>query len=407
MVIDVFHHIFAGRGYWRTAPFAELAELYAARFLRTVSQGMVGTMVAVFLYQKGFSLVTIMLYVSFYYLLRTIVSFFYAYYVAWAGPKRATLVSNFLGVPALIALVGIDQHTMLSAVLFFTFQALSLSLYTIASDMQFSSLKSTHHAGKELGWLHSLEKMATGIAPMVGGFIAYFMGPESTMWIAAVLSVLAAFPLFITPEKIRRQQRIIYQGLPWRRVWQQMITWGIAGADQVVSGATWSIFVGVIIFGTSSDLVYAQLGVVSSISLFAAIISSHVYGLIIDRRRGEGLYRTGVALNALIHVIRPFAVTPLSVALLNSANEVGTSAYQMPFVRGEFDTADNLPGYRIAYISMMMVFFCFGATLLSLATALLVWQFGEQLGLSLSFGLMGLLTLGMFRHGFPSLRGQL
>lgn len=404
MVADIFHHIHFGRGYWRTAPFGEMTELYASRFLRHIAQGMVGIMVAIFLYQNGYNLVTIMLYIAYYYGVRAIASYLSGYYVAWSGPKRATLISNVLAVPALVSLTMIDEHMALSAGMFFTFQAVSLSLYTIASDMQFSSLKTTHHVGKELGWLHTVEKIATGVAPMIGGFVAYWLGPESTMWIAAVLSIFASLPLFITPEKIRRKQKIIYQGMPWRTVRSHFMTMSIAGADQVVSGATWSIFVGVIIFGTQSDVIYAQLGVLFSISLFVAIAAAHVYGAVIDRHKGETLYRVGIAINALIHAVRPFTVTPVSVGLLNSANEVGTSAYQMPLFRSEYDTADELPGYRVAYISTMMVFFCLGAMLLSLATAALIWQFGGQLGLALSFVLMAFLTFGMIPHRFTILR---
>lgn len=404
MVADIFHHMHIGRGYWRTVPFGEMAELYAARFLRHIAQGMVGIMVAIFLYQNGYNLVTIMLYIAFYYGVRVIASYLSGYYTAWAGPKRATLISNVLAVPALVSLTMIDEHMALSAGMFFTFQAVSLSLYTIASDMQFSSLKTAHHVGKELGWMHTIEKVATGVAPMVGGFVAFWLGPESTMWIAAVLSIFASLPLFITPEKIRRRQKIIYQGLPWRKIRGQLTTMSIMGADQVVSGVTWSVFVGVIIFGTQSDVIYAQLGVLFSISLFVAIAAAHVYGMVIDRHKGNALYRVGVVVNVLIHAARPFATTPFSVGLLNSANEASTSAYQMPFFRGEYDTADGLPGYRVAYIATMMMFFCFGAMLLALITAALIWWYGDQLGLTLSFGCMAVLTLGMLPYGFGILR---
>ena len=404
MVTTVLYNIFTGRNYWRTAPFAELAELYAARFLRMVAHSIVGVMVAVFLYQKGYSLVEIMLFIGVYYVLRSIVSYLFAYYVAWVGPKRATLMSNLLAIPSFIALTTIDQQTTLSVIVYFFFSALSVSLYSIAADTQFSSVKHDHKVGHEISWLHIVEKVATGVSPLIGGVIAYLFGPESTMWIAAVLSILAAFPLFMTPERIRRKQRVMYQGLPWRAIRTQLVAGSAAGADQVASGVTWSIFVSVVIFGTATNAVYAKLGAVMSVSIIVSIVASHLYGKIIDRNSGPALFRAGVVVNSILHILRPFVATPVSVVLMNATNEVGTSAYQMPYMRSFYDEADSLPGYRVAYISMFMIVFCAGAAAFSFMTAGAIWLLGTENGLSLSFIVAALYTLVLLRSGYGSLR---
>ncbi len=392
------------RAYWRTAPFAELGELYAARFLRNVSQSMVSVFVSIFLYQNGYSLVEIMLLLAGYYFLRTIISFFLPFYIAWVGPKRATLASNIFAVPSLIALTMIEEYTLFAVLGYFIFQAISISLFAIASDMHFSSIKNDNREGKEIGWLHIVEKFGTGIAPMVGGFIAYIFGPENTMWMAAILSIASAVPLFITPELIPRKQKVIYHGLPWKKIRLQLFSAGASGADMLVSGATWSIFVAIAVFGTESDSVYAKLGIVLSISLVVSLIVTRLYGVLIDRRRGRELFQTGVVINSFVHASRSLIGTPIGVVMLNSANEVGTSAYQMPYIRSEFDMADNLPGYRIVYIAIMRIAACIGATLLALLTAWLIWQFGEVLGMQISFMVMSGVTFLLLCNGFPTLR---
>lgn len=404
MVAQLIRTIFHRHQYWRTISFAELAEFYIARFLRIVSQGMVGVMVAVLLYQNGYSLFYILVLFSFYYCIRIASSFFFGYMVAWMGPKQSTLVSNILAIPALISLTLLNEFMDIAAISFFIFEALSISLYTITSAVHFSSIKHSRHAGREIGWMHSVEKIAAGIAPLVGGLVAYWLGPESTIWAAALISMLAAMPLFLTPEKTQRHQRITYQGLSLRSLRTQLVSSIVAGADLPASGFMWSLFAALMIFGTADDSVYAKLGFFFSLSLFAAIIVSHIYGRVIDHRRGGDLYKAGIIANSLIHAVRPLVSTPLGVAFTNVSNEVTTSAYFMPYIRGMYDVADNLPGYRVAYISMMAVFFCIGALLLSLLAAGLVWHFGERLGLSLGFGAMALIGLFGVRHGFTSLR---
>lgn len=406
MVEDILYRIRLGKHYWRSVPFAEMAELYVSRFLRTVSQGMIGLFIVVFLYQKGYSVLAILLLIAGYYFLRALLCFPAAYYIAWAGPKRVTLVSNILLIPSLWALVMIDMYTIASVVAFFAFQAISFSLYYIASDVQFSSINHAASAGKEVGWLHIMEKIGAGIAPMVGGFVAYAFGPERVMWIAAGLSVMSALPLFLSPEKVRRKQRVMFRGFPVRVLLGQFVSGGLVGLDYVVTTAVWSLFVSVAVFGVADDSVYAKLGVVFSISLLASVVTSHVYGVLIDRRRAKELYHAGVVVNAAIHAIRPFITTPVGVAVINAANEVGTSAYNMPYIRNTYESADNLPGYRIVYLSVILAVTCAGASLMALAAALLVQQFGPVEGMKYAFFVGALMTPILIWHGFASLRRQ-
>lgn len=404
MINEILYRLRLGKHYWRSVPFAEMAELYASRLLRTVSQGMIGLFVVVFLYQKEYGAGTIFLFIGGYYAFRAVLSVVSAYYVAWAGPKRATLVSNILIVPSLWALVMIDSYTIIAVLVYFGFQAASLSLYYVASDTQFSSIKHTKAEGKEVGWLHIMEKIGTGLAPMVGGVVAYMFGPELVMWIASGLSIVSAFPLFLSPEKIRRKQKILFRGFPRHLLYKQLVSSGFMGVDYMTTTATWALFIAVVVFGTTDNSVYAKLGVAFSVSLIASIATSRLYGVLIDKERSSELYHTGVVVNALIHVVRPFITNTAGVVATNAANEIGTSAYTMPHVQNMYDTADNLPGYRIVYISLMMSTLCIGAATMSFITALLVWKLGTTAGMQCSFILASAMTLFLSRHGFSSLR---
>lgn len=403
MFKELFQKIFAGHSYWRMAPFAELAQVYISRFLRILSQSMVSVFVAVFLYQEGYSLSDIMLFVGGYYVLRILASYVSAYYVGWVGSKRAILTSNILAVPSLVALTMLEQHAILAAVGYFVFAALSLSLFTIASDTHFSSIKHSHVVGKELSWLHIVERVGAGVSPLAGGLLATWFGPQSIMWIAAVLMIFAALPLFITPERTRHQ-RVIFHGLHWRQIWRQMFSYGVSGGNQTVAETVWPLFVAVLIFGATDNTVYAKLGATLSVSLFAAIGISHLYGALIDRRRGRELFQAGVAVTALNHVLRAGVTTPLSVVLINVGTEVGGSAYSMPHVRSLYDQADTLPGYRTAYIAAMMMGFCTGAAVLAFASALFLRYFEPHHGFIYSFMAISVLSLGLLGNGFASLR---
>lgn len=406
----MFHELmFAVRSthaHWRSVPFSEIAELYASRFLRIVAQNLVDAFVTVYLYQQGYSLTLICLLLGCYFLTRTLWSYLSAHIVAWLGPKASLLLSNVIAVPALVSLALIDNYTIAATVSYFLFEGLSLTILGIATDVQFSSIKHDKKVGSEIGWLYIAEKIAAAVAPTVGGLLAFRFGPEAIMWIASLIMVVAALPLLVSPENTRRRQRVTYHGFDWKALGRQMFSPVVRGADFAVSGGIWSIFVAIVVFGTGSNAVYAQLGVLFSLSFVASIVASWVYGLLIDRDKSEQLLRFGVCLNVLIHATRPFVTSPVSVGMINVANEAGTSAYSMPTVRGQYDVVEQIPGYRSVYFSLVMLFFCLGASGVAFLGAILTWWLGDVNGLKVIFGVMAAFIPFAMIHGFKTLRAS-
>lgn len=404
----MFHELlFAVRGtraYWRSAPFSEIAELYASRFLRIVAQNLVDAFVTVYLYQRGYSLTTICLLLGAYFLHRMLWSYLAGHIIAWLGPKSSMLLSNVIAVPALVSLALIGTYTSAATIGYFMFEGISLTILGIATDVQLSSIKHDKKAGSELGWLFIAEKVGAAIAPTVGGFLAFRFGPESVMWMASLIMIVAALPLLASPENTRRRQRITYHGFDWRSLGKQMLSPTIRGADFAVSRGLWAIFIAIVVFGTDTNAVYAQLGVLFSLSFVASIVMSWVYGRIIDHSRGEQLLRFGSIFNVFIHSTRPFVTTSLAVGMINVVNEAGTSAYTMPTVRGQYDVVEHIPGYRNVYFSIIMLFYCLGGSLIMFLAAGLISLLGDVNGIKAMFWIMASLVPLIMIHGFKTMR---
>ena len=404
----MFHElIFAVRGshaHWRSVPFSDIAELYASRFLRIVAQNLVDAFVTVYLYQQGYSLFMICLLLGFYFLHRVLWSYLSAHIIAWLGPKASLLLSNVIAIPALVSLALIGNYTIAATICYFMFEGISLTILGIATDVQFSSIKHDKKTGSELGLLYIAEKIGAAVAPTVGGLLAFRFGPQAIMWLASGVMLIAALPLLISPESTRRRQRVTFHGFDWGSLGPQLLSPTVRGADFVVSGGLWAIFIAIVVFGTSSNAIYAQLGIFFSISFVASIAASWIYGRLIDRDKSEQLLRFGASLNVLVHATRPFVTTPVSVGMINVGNEAATSAYTMPTVRGQYDVVDQLPGYRGVYFSISMIFFCFGASIITFAAAGLTWWLGDVNGLRAVFIIMACLVPLIMIHGFRTLR---
>lgn len=404
MIKKIIHLLLERRHYWRTVGFSELAELYANRLLRLMAVNMFSGVVSIFMYQLGYPVWQIVGIFSIYFLVKALSTIPSAYVIGRIGPKHGTLVSNFLYIPSLLALTQLEHLGGYALLVFCLVQPFAVTLYTISYHVGFSKVKHTENAGKEIGFMYIFERFGAGISPLVGGFIAYLLGPEAALVAASLLFLFSAAPLFFSPEPVMVHQHIIFRGFNWRATWRNLVSMLSVGADQAISAAVWSLFVAIAVFGTTNNIVYAQIGGLLSIAFAASLVFSRLYGVVIDRRRGGELLRAAVVGNALLHVSRAFVSTPIGVVMVNVANEAMTSGYTMPYLKGQYDMADSLPGYRIVYMALMEFAVGFGACLMMLIMMGLTLGFGEIKGLEVGYILSAFLVLPIMLHGFPALR---
>ena len=404
MIKKILHRWLERRHYWRTIGFSELAELYANRLLRIMAVNMFSGIVGIFMYQLGYPLWQIAGVFAIYFLVKAISSIPAAYFIARVGPKHATLVSNFLYIPSLLALTQLENLNGYALLVFCLLQPFAVTLYVISYHVGFSKAKHSENAGKEIGFMYIVEKLGAGIAPVVGGFIAYLFGPEMAMWVASILFLVSAAPLFFSPEPVMTHQHIIFRGFNWRATWRNLTSMLSVGADQALSGSIWSLFVAIAVFGTTSNIVYAQVGALLSIAFVASLVFSHLYGVVIDRRRGGVLLRASVIGNSVLHLLRATVSTPTGVILVNVANEAATSGYTMPYLKGQYDMADSLPGYRIVYMALMEVALGLGACMMMAILMGLTFYLDGVRGLHAGYVMAMVIVLPIMWHGFPALR---
>jgi len=321
--------------------------------------------------------------------------------VARIGPKHGILISNLLYIPSMIsfAFLPVLGPWLLLPVLIL--QGTSAIMYSIGYTIDFSKVKSVEHAGKEIAYMNILEKITTSISPLIGGILAYFFGPQFVLVVAAVLFALAAVPLFNSGEQVQVGKKLNFIGFPWRLIREHWLAQAALGFDVFTSGTVWTLYVAVIIIGISTNNdIYVITGILLSVVLIATLISSYVYGKIIDKKGGRVLMKASIIANSLTHLIRPFITTPVLVAGANIANEVATTGYTMPYTRAVFDNAD-LSGHRVTYIGMVEALSNFGAFLGAAVLGVLVMAAGDDFALTNFFFLAGVVVLLVLTSHFP------
>lgn len=405
MINTLIHRFLKRRHFWRHASFSEVAELYASRLLRLFALRLVSAFTSVFLYQEGFSVLFIVLFWAVLYGLKVPFSWPGALLIARFGPKHATLASNIISAVAMLALPFVTDPVFGTAALaiWLVLQAGSSSMNDLAYLVDFSKIKNVEHAGKELGYMNIVEKIAAGSSPVIGGFIAFYFGPESIMVIAAIFFLLSAVPLLLTAEPTKLQHGLNFRKYPWRLTSRSFLAQTSLGFDVFTTGTAWSLFLVLVIFVSGGDRVYAEIGIVTSVTLFTALAASYGFGRLIDHRRGGELLQYAVRLNSVIHVLRIFVTTPLGVVFANAFNEAATAGYTMPLMRGMFDLADR-SGKRIEYLFIMEMAGNFGAMIGALVLAGLLLIANDVMALQTFFVIAAVATLFISFAKFPLYR---
>lgn len=355
---------------------------------------------SVYLYQLDYSLVFIALFWASFYALKVGYVVPAALIAARIGPKHGLFIANVVFAVGLMFLYFSADVGTSAIVVWCLLHAFAAELNNLCYQVDFSKVKHNDHAGKELGFMMVVEKLASGISPLIGGVAAALFGPTSAMLLSVVCFLLSAVPLFRTAEPTKTHQKLTLKGYPWRVHWRSLRSSMALGADVFASTSAWTIFITIVVFAGDGNEIYAKIGALASVGVVVALLASYLFGKLIDHRQGLLLLKTMVYFNSFIHLVRPTIVSPLGVLMANSANDVATTGYNMPLFRGQFDLADT-PGYRIVYLALVEVYGNIGASLAALGLAGLMITFGSVDGLNAFFVFIAAFTLLIAAPRFP------
>ncbi len=400
MINKLIHNIARPHHPWRTMKFDELAEIYTSMTLRSLGFGIIGIFVPVFLYKNGVDLQDIFYFYALFFLLRVPVSYATAFIVGRIGPKHTIAISTVIFVVFLSLLLTFEIYDWPLGLmaLFFT---IANGMFFVAYNTDFSKVNHKKHGGKELGWLYIFERAGYALGPFVGGLIASFIAPELTIVVAVLVMIGSLIPLFMTNEPVKLHQKIDFKGFKPLRYRSNFISLAAFNIENVASTIMWPLLVAVFIF---VDDTYAKLGAVIGLGMVISIFSARMFGKFIDNKKGLFLLQYGVIMDSVLHTIRPFITTGAGAIAVSVSNEPITLSYKMPLVKGWYDQADSIEGYRIVYLtwSEMITGFSKGAYCLALFIACYFWD--PLTVLRNNFFIVALIALLMFLQKFPALK---
>lgn len=349
MIKELLAQALERRFVWRTIGFTELSELYVSSMMRVFALSILTVFVPFYLYQHGYSPAVIFAMYGIIFVARAVWDILAGYMVARFGPKHTLIASCIMQIISAGLFLSVPTYHWSIFVLGLPWGA-AISLYFVAYHTALSKVKHTKHAGKELGIMQIMEKIGGVAGPIVGGVAGTLFGAQYIFLIATAILLASLWPLFQTSEPVRTKQVLNFSKLPLKKISHDLSSYVALGIENSLCINVWAFYVALFAL---SGTIYAQLGALSAIAALVSISAAYAVGRFIDTHNARGLLRGAAVINALLYALRPFATSFGSVMAINIANESVTTAYRSPYLKGMYAASDDLPGFRIVYISSM------------------------------------------------------
>ncbi len=349
MLKNLIYRIMWRRHFWRNAGFDELSELYVSSMLRMLALTLMMVFVPFFLYQNGYSIAHIFATYGTFFATRILADIGAGHLVARFGPKHTMIISCLLQIYTASLFMLVPEFKIPGWVIGIPW-GMAASCYFVAYHVEFSKIKHAVNAGKELGYMHIMEKMGAIVGPLIGGLTASAFGSRYIFVFATVVLIASLWPLFMTSEPTKTHQKLNFKDFPVQKSFADIRAYCALGVENTLCINVWPLFLGIFVL---SGEIYAQLGILSSAAVVASLYSAYAIGKFIDVRNGRQLLRIAAVANAAVYLVRPFVGGLAPALAVNVVNDTLTTGYRMPFLKGMYAAADDLPGYRIVYIASM------------------------------------------------------
>jgi MFS family permease len=362
----------------------EIIELYWNTALFNLSTNLAYIFEPIFLYQLHYSLVQIMYFYLILYIAYAILVFPATKITSKIGYKHAIFISTIFYVFYWAVLYQIKFYPALflaAPVLY----ALQKSFYWPAynADVALSNVKDQR--GREVGVLFSVVELAAIVGPIIGGFVSFQFGFMALFGSAAILMLLSAYPLFLSPEIFTTHSFRFKNFMSVVRAYPAnfFAYWGYA--EDLMLMSLWPIFIYLIVPELFS------IGLIITFASLIAVMLMLYLGKLLDEKKRSELLPIGATFYGLTWLFRFFAQTMGGIVGFDVATRLGKAMVNVPMQTITFEIAGKKgPDFAIAYA----VFFEFSLSIGKVITALVAIGILSTTGSMVSvFMVVGVLTM--------------
>lgn len=179
----------------------ERRELFAQLSILSFAFSLISVFVPIYLYTLGYSLASIALYFFLERFCHLVFFFPAGKAISRFGAKHVILFS----IPLMLVYLGVlfwMTDNSLSVVVPALLFGFSRSIYWNAVDLEFSLYTNRKNRGESVGYFYALPDASKIIGPLLGGILITFFGFHILFALTALISMLSAIPLFLSPDLV-------------------------------------------------------------------------------------------------------------------------------------------------------------------------------------------------------------
>ncbi|KKL69578.1 hypothetical protein LCGC14_2113560, partial [marine sediment metagenome] len=213
------------------------------------------------------------------------------------------------------------------------FVGIGTSLFWISYHVDFAKFSDRKNRGKQIGLSKIAMSIFSVLGPIVGAVILTFEGFKILFIITSVLLIGSVVPLFMSRE-LHEPASFSLKGFFKGQKIKDVLSYLGHGIENKLGLVVWPLFIFIFIL----DEKYISLGLVSSLALSIALISTLVVGKFSDISR-KVMLKFGSVFNALVWVAKSFIVTPIQLFVAEAFYGASQTTMHIPFDAINYDKA--------------------------------------------------------------------
>jgi DHA1 family inner membrane transport protein len=355
----------------------------------SVALGGGGAFYSVYLLKAGLSVPAVLLALAFTFALRLLLRIFLLSFAIRVGLRWTVIVGTILMAISFPFLIGVDGIGWGLFWLVLT-SALADTVYWPSFHAYFAALGDAEHRGQQLGIQVAATSILGIISPLAAGWLLVSSGPRATFFATGAIQLLAALPLFWTPDiAIARRAPGAFRA-------------AIAGAmlfvgDGWVSAGFYIVWQ-IALFLTLGQSYVAYGGALAVAALVGAV-GGLLLGRLIDSGRGTRAVWYSVSLAALVITMRAGVLgNPTLAVAANALGSLVSCLYVPTLMTAVYNQAKRSPcvlRFHIAAEGGWDV----GVTSGLCFAALLTWL-GHPIAYGILISLIGVATVFLLLHRY-------
>jgi len=319
--------------------------MYWAMALRWFALSFINIFIPIYLYNLGFGLVTIFLYLA----ALEFVCIFLVPLAGWLsakfGPKHAMTVSFPFTLGMLWLYLTLPQSPG-NLWLLILVGPVAAIFFWMSYHIDFSKVKDKDQCGSEISKLQILMALVSAGAPFIGGVIATHYGIDTVFIMTIVLLAMAVVPLFKTGEP-HIPHSLNFKKIDLKKIYPDLLSYGGMGIETDGALVIWPLFIYLILKS------YQSVGMVESLTLAIVVVVTYLAGKKIDQEDKGKILKKSSFLNGIVWTVKSVVRNFSHILFFNLLTALIYPFYNISFISEYYLHADE--GSRVEYITWMEV----------------------------------------------------